>query len=127
VKKNYKLIALANSSRETYHDKLELSGSEISFNKLPAGISVPFVHAHNMNEEVYIILEGKGQVFIDGEEIGIEKGNILRIDPVGQRCFKAADNSDLEFICIQTKVNSLIQFTETDAVISNTLKASWMK
>ena len=33
-----------NESRTELHDKLSLTGAEISVNKLEAGASVPFVH-----------------------------------------------------------------------------------
>ena len=126
--KNYQIPLLENiqqDGRGTLHDVLGLTGSEISVNELPAGVSVPFVHAHKLNEEVYIILEGKGQLFLDGEEVNIEKGNVIRIDPDAARCFKADKNSNLKFICIQTQANSLTQFTENDAVMVET-KPSWL-
>ncbi len=126
--KHYALSTLADiqkGGRDTLHDRLGLTGSEISMNTLPAGVSVPFVHAHKMNEEVYIILEGKGQLFLDGEEFDIEKGNVIRIDPEGERCFKADNACSLQFICIQAKAQSLTQFTEKDGVMVES-KPSWL-
>lgn len=126
--KNYTLSSLDNvqeNGRGTLHNELGLTGSEVSINELPAGVSVPFVHAHKLNEEVYIILEGKGQLFLDGEEFNIEKDNVIRIDPEAARCFKADDNSALKFICIQTQAGSLTQFTENDGVPVET-KPSWL-
>lgn len=126
--KNYKLSLLEDiqqAGRVTLHEKISLTGTEISINELPAGVSVPFVHAHKENEEVYIILDGKGQLFIDGDEFNIEKGNVLRIDPAAERCFKADTNSSIKFICIQAKANSLTQFTENDGVAGES-KASWL-
>ena len=126
--KNYKLSILEDVEkvgRDTLHEKLALSGSEISINELPAGVSVPFVHAHKENEEVYIILEGKGHVFLDGEELNIKKGNVIRIDPTAARCFKADKESAIRFICIQTKAKSLNQFTENDGFPCDE-KPSWL-
>ena len=42
-------------NRVELHNMLNLTGAEISYNSLPAGASVPFVHAHKENEEIYII------------------------------------------------------------------------
>ena len=42
------------------HDKLALTGAEVSVNQLPAGAGVPFVHAHKANEEIYGVLAGEG-------------------------------------------------------------------
>ncbi|HCP95919.1 MAG TPA: cupin domain-containing protein, partial [Anaerovibrio sp.] len=51
--KNYKKINVANDARTELHDSLQLTGAEISVNNLPAGASVPFVHYHKKNEEIY--------------------------------------------------------------------------
>ena len=49
---NYKKISVAEAPRTELHDSLGLTGAEISINELPAGASVPFVHAHKHNEEI---------------------------------------------------------------------------
>jgi uncharacterized cupin superfamily protein len=124
----YKLTSLTDvqqTGRDTLHEKLGLTGAEISFNALPAGVSVPFVHAHKENEEIYVILEGKGQVFIDGEEFDIEKGNVIRIDPAAARCFKADSENAITFLCVQAKAGSLTQFTENDGFPVEQ-KPSWL-
>ena len=66
----YKLAHIdMKGNRGELHDLLNLTGAEVSCNTLPAGASVPFVHHHTQNEEVYLILEGKGMLYIDGEEL----------------------------------------------------------
>jgi len=124
---NYKLASLGDIKalgRVTLHDQLALTGTEVSINELTAGVSVPFVHAHKQNEEVYLILSGKGQFYLDGEELVLSEGDVLRVDPAAKRCIKADANSALRFICIQAKANSLSQFTETDGVPADG-KPSW--
>ena len=59
--KNYTITNLGSGARIELKAVLNLSGCEISINELPAGVSVPFVHAHKQNEEVYIVLEGSGK------------------------------------------------------------------
>lgn len=114
-------------NRVELHDMLSLTGAEISYNSLPAGASVPFVHAHKENEEIYIVLDGKGLLFVDGAETEIKKGDCFRIDPKGQRCLKAAADSALQYLCIQTKAGSLEHFTMTDGVMSEDMaKPSWL-
>ncbi len=117
--KNYKQIAtgdVASLGRVTLHNDLDLTGSEVTINQLPAGVSVPFVHAHQQNEEVYLILGGKGQFYLDGDELTITEGDVLRVDPAAKRCIKADNDSALRFICIQSRAGSLNQFTENDGV-----------
>ena len=114
---NYTKATLAKESRIELHEKLSLTGAEISINELPAGAGVPFVHSHKENEEIYGILAGKGKVIIDGEEIDLAAGDWLRISPAAKRQFFAASDSAITYICIQVKENSLDHFTAEDAVI----------
>ncbi len=103
---------------------LGLTGCEISLNRLPAGTGMPFVHAHRRNEEVYVVLRGKGTFFMDGEEFPIQEGSLIRVAPEGGRAWKAGDE-DLYFICIQAEAGSLHQATLRDG-IRLASKASWM-
>ena len=69
----YKLAHIdMKGNRNELHGLLNLTGTEVSCNTLPAGASVPFVHHHTKNEEVYLILEGKGMLYIDGEELPLK-------------------------------------------------------
>lgn len=127
--KNYKVSSIGDIQtlgRVTLKDELALTGSEISINELPPGVSVPFVHSHKRNEEVYIILKGKGQFYIDGEECQVEEGSVIRIDPAGARCLRADRETAIRYICIQTEANSLVQYTRDDGIILE-VKPSWLK
>lgn len=104
---------------------LGLTGSEVSLNRLPAGKGMPFVHTHQKNEELYIVLRGSGTFYADGEEFPIQEGSLIRVAPEGERAWKAGDE-DLYFICIQTEAGSLTQATLVDGVRTAT-KTSWMK
>ena len=115
--KNYTKTNIGNEARTELHEKLSLTGAEISINQLPQGASVPFVHSHKQNEEIYGILSGKGKVIIDDEEIELTAGDWLKIAPKAKRQFFAANDSEISFVCIQVKENSLSSFTADDAVI----------
>lgn len=116
------------ASRTELHELLSLTGTEVSINNLPAGVSIPFVHAHKNNEELYIVLSGKGSFFVDGEEFLISEGDYLRVDPKGERCLKAADDSALRYLCIQSRAGSLQGYTMSDGIISEEFKKpSWLK
>ena len=114
---NYTKTAIEKGSRCELHEKLALTGAEVSMNELPAGGSVPFVHSHKQNEEIYGILSGKGKAVIDGEDVALAAGDWLRIAPAAKRQFFAAADSNMTYLCIQVKENSLGQFTATDAEI----------
>ena len=115
--KNYNKINVANDARTELHDTLQLTGAEISVNNLPAGASVPFVHYHKKNEEIYFIVSGKGKAVIDGEAVELAAGDWLRISPAARRQFFASPNEAISFICIQVRENSLEEYTAEDALI----------
>ncbi len=114
---NFSKVSVAKDARTELHDKLSLTGAEISINNLPAGASVPFVHAHKNNEEIYTILSGKGKVVIDGETVELTVGDWIRISPAAKRQFFAAEDDGISFICIQVKENSLEGYTGDDAIM----------
>ena len=72
---SYAKTTIGKENRIELHEKLSLTGAEISLNKLPAGANVPFVHSHKENEEIYGILSGNGKAIIDGEEISLSTGD----------------------------------------------------
>ena len=103
---NYMKVSLENAPRVELHDKLGLTGAEISINTLPAGECVPFIHSHKQNEEIYYILSGSGKVVIDSEEVNLVSGDWLKISPSAERQFFASKDNSISYICIQTKENS---------------------
>ena len=113
---NYTKIGKAEGPRTELHDKLGLTGAEISVNTLPAGSSVPFVHAHKANEEIYFVLSGNGKAVVDDKEIILNEGDWIRISPAGRRQFFAAPDSSISYICIQVKAGSLGAYTADDAI-----------
>ena len=120
---NYKLVHSEPAPRVELHEALGLTGAEVSINTVPPNGGV---HVHTNNEELYIVLEGKGELWIDGETLPIQAGDSFRIDPAGKRAIRAAADSSLKYICIQTKAHSLGGFTMTDAKLVDD-KAPWMK
>ena len=116
---NFSKVSVAQDARTELHDKLSLTGAEVSVNNLPAGASVPFIHSHKNNEEIYVVLAGKGKVVIDGEDVELVAGDWIRISPAGKRQFFAAEDSAISFACIQVKENSLEGYTADDAVVLN--------
>lgn len=114
---NFNKVSVASDARTELHDKLSLTGAEISINNLPASAGVPFVHSHKNNEEIYAILTGKGKAVIDGETVELAAGDWIRISPAAKRQFFASEDTAISFACIQVKENSLEGYTKDDAVI----------
>jgi len=114
---NFSKVSVAQDARTELHDKLSLTGAEISINNLQAGASIPVVHSHKNNEEIYGILSGKGKAVIDGETVELTAGDWIRISPAGKRQFFAAEDSAISFACIQVKENSLEAYTKDDGIV----------
>ena len=114
---NFNKISVASDARTELHNKLNLTGAEISVNNLPAGAGVPFVHYHKKNEEIYFVISGKGQAVIDDETVELAAGDWLRVAPIARRQFSAAKDEGISFICIQVRENSLEEYTADDAVV----------
>src|SRR5262249_580463 len=61
------------------------AGLEMSLNVVPPGKSMPFLHRHQQNEEVYVVVAGRGQFLVDGECIDVAEGSVVRISPPAAR------------------------------------------
>ncbi|MDE5577824.1 MAG: cupin domain-containing protein [Oscillospiraceae bacterium] len=114
---NYSKVSVTSDERTELHDKLALTGAEISVNTLPAGAGVPFVHSHKNNEEIYAVLSGKGKAVIDGETVELSAGDWVRVAPAAKRQFFASEDSAIKYVCIQVKENSLEGYTQDDATV----------
>ena len=113
---SYSKVSVADDARTELHDKLSLTGGEISIKQLPGGGCEPIVHAHKINEEIYGILSGKGKAVIDEETVELTAGDWLRVSPAAKRQFFAAEDTGISYVCIQVKENSLEGYTMDDAI-----------
>ncbi len=105
---------------------LGLTATEISRTVLGPGHGSPFVHAHRQNEEVYIVTQGRGRFYLDGEEIPIQEGMVVRVACAARRAICASDDQTLVYYCIQAKTGSLVQATKQDGYKLDE-RASWMR
>lgn len=95
-------------------DRLGATGTEISLNRLEAGDGYPFLHRHHAHEEVYLVIDGRGEILVDGRSIPVAAGSVVRIAPEGVRSIRAATDSPLTYACIQAVAGSLISRTVED-------------
>ena len=91
---------------------VDATGSDLSFQTLVPGQDSGFLHTHKTHEELYIILKGEGMYQVDGEQIPVSEGSIVRVDPAGKRALKNTGSENLTMMCIQYKANA---FTEADS------------
>jgi len=88
---------------------LGAAGLEMSLNVVPPGKGMPFLHKHQQNEEIYVVVGGQGQFQVDGECIDVEEGSVLRISPPGARAWRNNSDAPLHFLGIQYQADSVIQ------------------
>ena len=53
---NFMKVSSESAPRVELHEKLGLTGAEISINTIRAGECVPFIHSHKQNEEIYYVI-----------------------------------------------------------------------
>jgi mannose-6-phosphate isomerase-like protein (cupin superfamily) len=100
------------------------AGLEISLNVVPPGKGMPFLHRHQQNDEVYVIVGGRGQFLVDDESIDVAEGSVLRMGPPVARAWRNNSDAPLYFLCIQYRADSVIEGGTHDGVRVET-KPAW--
>jgi mannose-6-phosphate isomerase-like protein (cupin superfamily) len=85
------------------------AGLEMSLNVVPPGQGMPFLHRHQENDEVYVVVGGRGQFLVDAECIDVADGSVLRISPPAARAWRDNTDAPLYFLCLQYRADSGIQ------------------
>jgi mannose-6-phosphate isomerase-like protein (cupin superfamily) len=85
------------------------AGLEISLNVVPPGKGIPILHRHQNNDEVYVVVGGRGQFLVDGECLDVQEGSVLRLAPPAARAWRNHSDEPLYFLCIQYRADSVIE------------------
>ena len=85
------------------------AGLEMSLNVVPPGKGMPFLHRHRENDEVYVVVGGRGQFLVDGECIDVAEGTVLRLGPAAARAWRNNSDAPLYFLCLQYGADSVIE------------------
>lgn len=78
--------------------QLNLSGVALGLIRIPPEEGYTFTHQHREQEEVYVVIAGNGILLVDGEEIPLLAGDLVRVSPQAKRALKAG-NETLFVIC----------------------------
>ena len=82
-------------------DDIKLTALGMSFARLPIGKGYTYLHRHEYQEEIYIVLNGKGVIYIDGKLVELSQGDVVRVNPEVYRALKADDK--FELVCFASK------------------------
>lgn len=104
---------------------LESTGLEMSLNVVPPGKGVPFLHRHQHNDEIYVVIGGRGQFLVDGECIDVAEGSVLRLGPPAARAWRNNSDAPLYYLCIQYRADSVIEGGTADGRMVDE-KPAWL-
>ena len=77
-------------------DSLGLQHSGLSYQRIEPGKRQPWGHRHKTQEEIYVILAGRGKAMLGSEEVEVRPLDAIRVAPELARNFEAGpDGLDL--------------------------------
>lgn len=83
----------------------EITGNVIGItsNSYVPGEQAGYWHVHSVLEEVYIFLEGEGQMGLDATIVDVSSGTVVQVDPGVMRTWRCKPESptNLTWICIR--------------------------
>jgi mannose-6-phosphate isomerase-like protein (cupin superfamily) len=67
---------------------IEAENSGLSLLKLGPGFRSPYGHTHNVQEEIYVCIEGSMRMNVDGDLVEMTPLTAVRVSPAGMRAFE---------------------------------------
>ncbi len=105
------------SGKRFFGELLGLTGMEVSLHRVERGGSMPFLHAHRRNEELYLFLGGQGEFQVDGSTFPVGEGSLVRVAPEGRRAWRNSGSAALVYLCVQAPADSGATRTISDGVM----------
>ncbi|MDR0794693.1 MAG: cupin domain-containing protein [Tannerella sp.] len=90
---------------------------EASFQLMPPGMAVPFLHTHDQNEELYIVIKGSGEFQVDEKQFAVGEGDVVKVLPKGKRSWRNTGSEPFIMLTLQYKEGSLTQSAMVDGNI----------
>lgn len=82
---------------------VQAGGADFSFQVFAPGTEGGFYHTHKDHEELYFFLSGEGEYQVDGANIPVHEGSVVRVSPAGKRAVRNTGTTPLIMLCIQYK------------------------
>lgn len=81
----------------------------LSVNSTEPGATSPFWHAHSQLEEIYVFLEGTGDLALDDDVVQVQAGTIVRAGVDVWRALRCSPDSavSLKWLCIRSGGDTL--------------------
>ncbi len=100
---------------------LDLRKVALSFIRLPEGKGYTYLHAHQEQEEVYFVLQGEGLIYLNGEELPLTQGDLVKVDPPVKRALKAGLQGDMFVLCVGGVTEGYPRNSESQVLIDDGL------
>lgn len=103
------ITATSKQGRRVIDHELATEIIGISATAYEPGEEAGYWHSHSELEEVYVFLEGEGQMGLDQEVVNVRAGTIVQIGTGVMRTWRAHPNSptQLRWLCIRAGVGPL--------------------
>ncbi|MBQ9344468.1 MAG: cupin domain-containing protein [Kiritimatiellae bacterium] len=80
---------------------VKAGGADFSLQVFAPGAEGGFYHVHKDHEELYFFLSGAGEYQVDGVNIPVKEGSVVRVAPAGKRAVRNTGSAPLVMLCIQ--------------------------
>ncbi len=78
--------------------KLDCTGVGFGLVRIKPGQGAEYVHQHEVQEEVFMTLQGEGTIILDGVRIPMPEGTIIRVSPEVKRAIGNDSTYDVVFL-----------------------------
>lgn len=96
---------------------LGATGGDFSFQVFQPGQESGFYHTHKNHEELYFFLSGSGEYQVDGHNIPVGEGTVVRVSPEGKRTVRNNGTEPLVMLCVQYRGATFTVDDAADGVI----------
>jgi mannose-6-phosphate isomerase-like protein (cupin superfamily) len=79
------------------HDDLDATVTGLSYQRLEPNARMPFGHSHEKQEEIYLVLSGRGRIKLDGEIVDLAPLDAVRIAAPTMRAVEAGSEG-IEYV-----------------------------
>ena len=73
----------------------------VSYFRYGAGFKAPYGHRHKEQEEAYVVVEGSGRAWLDGDIVDLRRWDVVRVGPPVVRAFEAGPDG-IEYLAFGT-------------------------
>lgn len=96
-------VARSRDGRRIVDHELAMQYIGLSANALAPGEEAGYWHTHSRIEELYVFLEGRGQMAVDDDVVEVGPGTVVRVGQDVWRTWRALPESpgELRWLCIR--------------------------